>query len=266
MDASIINAPMAAPYIKNVQIELTTRCNFDCFYCAGRDLPQGDMPYEEFCQLLTAHIERYGLPKIVSLQGEGEPTLHHDFFRMADRILKLGSEPYTITNGTHKHPEQFIGRFKHIGVSIDTLDAERATVIGRHNLSRVLSFVEALSAHMAISIHTVGTGLAARKVGQWCRMHGYRHVVQPLQPKADYRYRYPQHRIPLVTAQRFRCMFLIHPTMRYYALDGTELPCCYIKNLDVYPGLNAMHEYQVAGIVPQCCSGCLYAFNEQSGQ
>jgi MoaA/NifB/PqqE/SkfB family radical SAM enzyme len=62
-----------------VQFEITTRCNFDCFYCAGRAMRQGDMSYEVFIDLLARHVERNGTPDTVSLQGEGEPTLHHDF-------------------------------------------------------------------------------------------------------------------------------------------------------------------------------------------
>ena len=81
------------------QIEFTTRCNFDCFYCAGRLMRQGDMPYETFTGLIDQHIAKYGVPGVVSLQGEGEPTLHHDFIRLAEFVRSRGATPYTITNG-----------------------------------------------------------------------------------------------------------------------------------------------------------------------
>jgi len=110
----------------NLQIELTTRCNFDCFYCAGRDMPQVDMSFELFEQRLQEHIAKHGVPTEVSLQGEGEPTLHRDFFRMAERVRDIGSVPYTITNGTHKYPERFIGLFPRLGVSVDTMNEEEA--------------------------------------------------------------------------------------------------------------------------------------------
>ena len=45
---------------------------------------QGDMPYEMFTELLHRHVTKHGIPDVVSLHGEGEPTLHHDFFRMAE--------------------------------------------------------------------------------------------------------------------------------------------------------------------------------------
>jgi wyosine [tRNA(Phe)-imidazoG37] synthetase (radical SAM superfamily) len=75
------------------QLEITTRCNFDCYYCAGRLMRQGDMPYDTFTALIDRHIATYGLPKVVSLQGEGEPTLHHDFLRMAEFVPPFTRNP-----------------------------------------------------------------------------------------------------------------------------------------------------------------------------
>jgi hypothetical protein len=49
------------------------------------------MPYETFAALLARHVEANGIPDTVSLQGEGEPTLHHDFFRMAEHVTNLGA-------------------------------------------------------------------------------------------------------------------------------------------------------------------------------
>jgi molybdenum cofactor biosynthesis enzyme MoaA len=44
------------------QLEITTRCNFDCFCCAGPRMRQGDMPYDTFTALLNQHIaKRYWL-------------------------------------------------------------------------------------------------------------------------------------------------------------------------------------------------------------
>jgi molybdenum cofactor biosynthesis enzyme MoaA len=60
-----------------LQFEITTRCNFTCFYCAGRHMRQGDMLYETFAALLERDIAIHGVPNVVPLQGEGEPTLHH---------------------------------------------------------------------------------------------------------------------------------------------------------------------------------------------
>jgi MoaA/NifB/PqqE/SkfB family radical SAM enzyme len=242
------------------QLEITTRCNFDCFYCAGRQMRQGDMSYDMFTTLLDQHIATYGVPKVVSLQGEGEPTLHHDFLRMAEFVRDRGARPYTITNGTYKHPERLVGLFPEIGVSIDTLDEAAAEKTGRYNLPRVLSFVEALAPHATIVIHSVAHKVHTRPIANWCKERGYRHVVQPLQTKPDYSRHYlPQVRQAEPEPQgRFSCSYLAQPRMRYYTLDGLELPCCFIKDASAYEGMAAMAGHQQAGTWAKCCVGCRY--------
>lgn len=242
-----------------LQFEITTRCNFDCFYCAGRAMRQGDMPYEMFEGLLERHVVRNGAPTLVSLQGEGEPTLHHDFFRMAERIRAAGSTPYVITNGTYKHPERFIGVFPRVGVSVDTLDESAAVKIGRYNLPRVVSFVESLAPHLVVVVHSVENRVHTPGVADWCRKNGYQHMVQPLQRKPDYSRRYlPAAQMP-VARGNFSCAYLRQPRMRYFTLDGLEMPCCFIKDSSRYAGIEAMHAHQVQGSWPAVCVGCRHA-------
>lgn len=242
------------------QFEITTRCNFDCFYCAGREMRQGDMPYDVFTGLVDQHIAKYGVPAVVSLQGEGEPTLHHDFLRMAEFARDRGATPYTITNGTYKHPDRLVGLFPEIGVSIDTLDEAAARKIGRYNLPRVLAFVEALVPHLAVVVHSVAHTEHTPPIADWCRRRGLRHRVQPLQTKADYSKRYrPPGVAPRGPLARFSCEYLAQPRMRYYTLDGLELPCCYIKDTRAYEGMAAMMGHQQAGTWAKCCEGCRFA-------
>lgn len=242
-----------------VQIEITTRCNFDCFYCAGRLMRQGDMPFELFQEILQRHIGRYRLPEVVSLQGEGEPTLHPEFFRMAEHARALGCRPYTITNGSHKHPEQFIGLFPQVGVSIDSIDPSVATNIGRYNLSRVITFVEVLARDVQIIVHSVAHQQYTPPVAAWCRERGYRHVVQPLQTKEDYILRY-RDRLSATPSSGgpFSCAYLAEPRMRYYSLEGLEMPCCYIKDVGQFPGMDALVAHQRDSTWPVCCKGCRF--------
>jgi MoaA/NifB/PqqE/SkfB family radical SAM enzyme len=241
-----------------VQIEITTRCNFDCFYCAGRLMRQGDMTYEMFGDILMRHIARYGTPDTVSLQGEGEPTLHPDFFRMGKFVREMGSKPYTITNGSYKHPEHFVDLFDQVGVSVDTLDEAAATQIGRHNLPRVLAFAIALAPHAKVFIHSVAHQDHTPAIAQWCRQHGFNHIVQPLQIKADYSRRYMRPTPVVEPTSPFSCRYLAQPRMRYYDLEGTEMPCCYIKDTGTYEGLDVMLQHQQAGTWAKFCVGCRY--------
>jgi MoaA/NifB/PqqE/SkfB family radical SAM enzyme len=242
-----------------VQIELTTRCNFDCFYCAGRHMRQGDMAYLEFVEVMERHITRYGVPDIVSLQGEGEPTLHADFFRMAQHVVSLGAAPYTITNGTYRHPAHFAESFSRVGVSVDTLDPVAAERVGRRNLARVLQFVNSLAAHVEVVIHSVAHREHTDQVADWCRQNQYRHVVQALQTKPDFAIHYAKHWQAPTPTRAFSCKYLSSPQMRYYSLDSLEMPCCFIKDTSAYAGIEAMRAHQQAGSWPSVCVGCRHA-------
>jgi MoaA/NifB/PqqE/SkfB family radical SAM enzyme len=236
-----------------MQVKVSTRCNFTCFYCAGRD-----MSYEAFCDLLDHHVARYGVPPLVSLQGEGEPTINPDFFRMAERVKAIGSTPYTITNGTFKQWRKFVPLFPAVGVSMDTLDDQEAEKIGRFNLPRVQEFIENLARHSTVVVHTVSVWpKSARAVGLWCRERGLHHIVQPLQNKPDYQYRYPQFVPKQTREERFACGYLREDRMRYYDMDGTAMPCAFIKDTSQYPGLAQMHRLHEEGSRPACCAGCL---------
>jgi len=242
----------------NVQIELTTRCNFDCFYCVGRDMRQADMTYDEFVRIIDRHVSNYGLPRQVSLQGEGEPTLHKRFFNMARNVREIGSRPYTITNGTCKHPELFFESFDEVGVSVDTLNSNVAEKIGRYNLPRVLNFIDRLADKISVTIYTVSICKDLPAIQKFCRERKLRHVVQPLQPKPDYAYRYPEYKLRVKREGTFYCSYLALPRIRYYALDGTELPCCFIKDTSGYEGVDALINLAKQGIMPSVCKGCIY--------
>lgn len=242
-----------------VQVELTTRCNFRCFYCVGRNMKQDDMMFNDFERILNEHIDRYGVPEEVLLQGEGEPTLHEHFFDMAAKVREIGSVPNTVTNGTYKHPEHFLEYFEDVGVSVDTLNELTAKRIGRYNLTSVIRFIEALAKDIRISVYSVAIAKDLPAVRRFCRERGLFHIVQPLQPKPDYTCRYPYlHMSGGIRQGDFWCMYIAYPINRYYALDGTELPCCYIKDLSTYNGYEEMAAQAAEGIIPKVCEGCIF--------
>lgn len=242
----------------DVQVEVSTRCNFDCFYCAGRDMAQGDMPLERFQAIVDSHVARYGVPRRLSLQGEGEPTLNREFFAMAAYARAIGAEPFTITNGTYKYPDRFLTDFRQIGVSIDTLDPEEASSIGRHNLERVIEFVDSLRGKLEITIFSVAVSSSVQQVRQWCHRRGLRHMVQPLQGKDDYSRRYPQRVVLQRQPTKFRCGLLDEDRMRYYDLAGHEMPCCFIKDTSAFESIAELRSSLAARRVPIACSGCAH--------
>ena len=244
------------------QIEITTICNYRCFYCAGRDMPQRHMPMEKFLDILQRLPDSV---RQVSLQGEGEPTTHNRFRDMVAAVQQRGMTPYTITNASLvRDPQWFAQVFPLIGISIDTLDAELSESIGRIKLHRALKGVDRLIGAMGaqrIVLHTVDFGQPLDAILAWAQDKGFgKHVVQPLQGKADYvrsyRYKPPQRELPSELPFALQCRYLERDHTSYYTLDGIELPCCFIKDTQSFSSAADLHASLAAGRVPPSCSGC----------
>lgn len=240
------------------QIEVTTRCNFQCFYCAGRDMAQADMPWERFAAIVDG-ID--GVGATVSLQGEGEPSMHPRFWDMVAHVKARGHVPFTILNGSRVDVARVAANFPAIAVSIDTLDDAVAERIGRPNLQKVLLHLAELVLAMGagrIEIMTVDVGQPLQALRHWARETGFRrHVVQPLQPKADYgrRYRVQPPR-PLAGRGPLGCRFVDGDVMRFYTLGGKVLPCAFIKDPTGIESVEGLREQLGRGEVPVGCAGC----------
>jgi len=79
-------------------IEPTSRCNLKCEICIRNDLPFdfGDMGFDNY-KIIVDKLK--GLIR-VHLQGQGEPFLHKDIFRMINHASKKGIIVTTTSNGT----------------------------------------------------------------------------------------------------------------------------------------------------------------------
>lgn len=239
-----------------IQIEISTHCNFTCFYCAGRDMAQEYMPLARFDEILDR------LPPgqhVVCLQGEGEPMLHPDFWTMAGRLQSRRHTPYTITNGTRIDAAKIAAAFPRIAISIDTLDRAEAERIGRKKLDAVLRnldrLIEAMGAKRLI-VMTVDYGQPLDELKAFVQSKGIgEHIVQPLQIKDDYRRRYPDFAVP-AAGYTYRCRYLEQPLQRTYGMDGREYPCCYIKDPAGFTSIDDLRATLARKKVPSCCSGC----------
>lgn len=239
------------------QLEITTRCNFACFYCAGRDMPQQDMAWDTFMSI----VDRIpGRGSTVSLQGEGEPSLHPKFEAMADHVAMRGHRPYTILNASRINSERLSQLFPTIGVSVDTLDEQLAHQIGRHNLPKVLRNIESLCQAMdpkRITIMTVNLGQPLDDLRRWVKLCGFgQHIVQQLSPKSDYARRYTVNSQLIAPPGPSTCRYLQRQLMRFYNWDGRELPCCFMKNSSDFTTREQLGARLASGMPISCCEGC----------
>jgi MoaA/NifB/PqqE/SkfB family radical SAM enzyme len=239
-----------------IHVEISTQCNFDCFYCAGRRMKPQRMRLPKFTEILA------GIPPgqhTVCLQGEGEPLLHPEFWEMVALVRAQGHIPYTITNGSEIDADRIAELLPKIAISIDTLDAAEAERIGRKNLAGVLANVNLLLERMNPSrlvIMTVDYGQPLDELEAYIRSKGIvEHIVQPLQIKDDYRQSYPEISPPR-EEYTYRCRFLEHDLQRTYDFDGREYPCCYIKNPHGYESIVALRECLSRQEIPSSCRGC----------
>lgn len=243
----------------HIQIEVTTKCNYECFYCAGRDLPQQHLDMALFDRILK------NLPKgahRISLQGEGEPMMHPHFWEMVDAVVALGHMPYTITNGSLMDVARIAQHFPRIGISLDTVDPVEAKRIKRYKLDKMLEKLDKLLAVYEphrIVIHTVDYGQDMTKLKAFLESKNItKHIVQPLQTKADYVYLYRDHAAVNIEEQdvTYNCEFLNKSIMEYYNIAGTRMPCCYIKDADKFTSSEALLYQLNNKIVPSACKGC----------
>lgn len=91
-----IDARLWTDASESLTLEPTTLCNFDCWYCVGRQMKQEHLTYESFVKVLD------GAPSIKRLQlvGEGEPLLNKRLFDMVAYAKARGIRVSIGTNGS----------------------------------------------------------------------------------------------------------------------------------------------------------------------
>ena len=128
------------------QVEPTTRCNFTCGFCSGRQMDQSDFDVADFERLLDTFPDL----EHIELQGEGEPLLHKGFFEMARRARGRGIRLSMITNGSLLSEERVAAildlGMEAINVSIESPDEQEFQRIRGGTLRKVKAGIARLLA------------------------------------------------------------------------------------------------------------------------
>jgi hypothetical protein len=81
-----------------------------------------------------------------------------------------------------------------------------------------------------------------------------------LQVKDDYARRYADQRVLKRLAPapvtHFRCGFLDAPRMRFFDIDGREMPCCFIKDARAFTSIDDLRQKLTSSQIPPACAGC----------
>jgi MoaA/NifB/PqqE/SkfB family radical SAM enzyme len=128
-----------------LNIEPTTRCNFECWYCVGRSMKQEDIKVEDFAKVL----DNFPTLETVALVGEGEPLLHKGYFDMVKMARARGLHVMMISNGS-AFSESVVRKIcesgiTYISISIDSISADNfGSSRIKGDLNRVLDGIEKL--------------------------------------------------------------------------------------------------------------------------
>lgn len=120
-----LNARLWSEQPKILNLEPTTYCNFNCWYCVGRSMKQAHIDEDSYYQLLANSASEI---ELLALVGEGEPFMYKGFFRMVEAAKQKGIYVITISNGSTL-TKSIVSKIcesglNYISISIDSIDPD----------------------------------------------------------------------------------------------------------------------------------------------
>lgn len=120
--------------LRTLQIEVTSRCNFNCEYCMRQfweNTPR-DMSLDTFKEILN----NFQAERTV-LYGFGEPLIHEDIEEMA-KLASKDSEVVLVTNGSLS-VERVLKHVDLLGISLDSVDPEYLKRVRRNSEFEIIA-------------------------------------------------------------------------------------------------------------------------------
>lgn len=88
--------PFNPPYLKNLMINITERCNLTCKHCYITEKNKSDMPLEDIMSLTQEFHELQGIRLILT---GGEPFLYSKFRELLIKLKEIPLQKVILTNG-----------------------------------------------------------------------------------------------------------------------------------------------------------------------
>lgn len=164
-----------------IQIEPTTKCNFDCITCTRKSLARSrldkDLSLEDF-QLIVSSIPTL---KIVKLQGLGEPLANPQIWDILRYGKSKGIMFSTTTNGSLLNSANIENALKYLDaicVSIDSINPETLeslrkgarydVIVG--NLKKLIEAKRRVKAKTRVGINFVASHLNYTEISDLCEL------------------------------------------------------------------------------------------------
>jgi organic radical activating enzyme len=233
------------------QIEITTYCNLQCFYCPIETIENKHIEYSKFKQI----VDSFKPNSKVRLQGTGEPLLHPKFYEIVSYVKQKGHYADIITNGTIKIDSKIINLLDSIGFSIDTLNTQEAKKSKRDKLETTLNnlFQTYKQTPKKVKIFAVNYGQDLKPLIEFSKKYKIPLTIQNLQTKISYQNKYKMEEKPYTN---YSCKYIDDDVMKFYFVDGTIAPCCYMVDKNLVKTKKEIKEMLDKKIVPECCNQC----------
>jgi len=142
-----------------------------------------------------------------------------------------------------------------IGFSMDTLDEALAKRSGRTSPAQTLKHL--LACHILtpkkIKLYAVNYGQDLESLKAFAKEQNIPLVIQRIQPKKCYQAHYSTEPLPYTT---YQCPYLDNEKMRYYFVDGTKAPCCFMIDSTKVLHPKVIKHTLAQKSVPSCCTQC----------
>lgn len=169
------------PLPRVVQLEPTTKCNFDCITCTRKSLPKSRLNRDLTVQDFHAILGRVPTLKVVKLQGLGEPLMNQHIWEILEYGKRRGIKFLTTINGSLLNPPN-IGKllkyFDSICISIDSINPETFEYIRRgakyediiNNLKLLVENKRKFKAATEVGVNFVASHLNYHEIPDLCRL------------------------------------------------------------------------------------------------
>ncbi|MBD3255016.1 MAG: radical SAM protein [Candidatus Lokiarchaeota archaeon] len=150
--------PFSKPYLQNIMINITERCNLSCKHCYITDKNTLDMPLERLKALIKDFYKLQGIRLILT---GGEPFLYSELKALLEFLKKFPLQKVMLSNGVLIGKDQRIldllrDNYFEVFVSIDGLEASHNDFRDANCFHDAINGIKTLlDNHIAVSINTM---------------------------------------------------------------------------------------------------------------